>query len=52
MNMTRKAGWLATATLLGAALIAPSAALAIEGHQTFPIAWNAAAYQGSDEECS
>jgi hypothetical protein len=50
MNTTRKAGWLATATLLGAALIAPSAALAITGHQDFPIAWNASGFD--DEECA
>ena len=37
MSKYRTAGWLATAALLGAALITPAAALAVDIHQDLPI---------------
>ncbi|MEO5964997.1 MAG: hypothetical protein ABIR11_05985 [Candidatus Limnocylindrales bacterium] len=53
MNKTRKLGWIATATLLGAALLAPSIVTANTGHQSgSDIAWNDPDFQGSDEDCA
>jgi hypothetical protein len=52
MNKIRLAGWLAVGGLLGAALLAPSAALATDLHASQQgTAWNDPGFQGSAEEC-
>jgi len=53
MNKTKNIGWLIAAGLLGAALIAPSAAFAIDGsnEKDGGIAWNDPDFQGSAEDC-
>ncbi len=53
MNKTKNIGWLIAAGLLGAALVAPSAAFAIDGsnEKEGGIAWNDPDFQGSEEEC-
>ena len=50
---SRSIGWLIAAGLLGAALIAPSAAFAIDGsnEKEDGIAWNDPEFQGSAEDC-
>ena len=50
---SRSIGWLIAAGLLGAALIAPSAAFAIDGsnEKEDGIAWNDPDFQGSTEDC-
>ena len=47
----RLAGWLAVGGLLGGALLVPSAALANDLHQTPPISWDDAGFQGSAGDC-
>ena len=52
MNKIRLAGWLAVGGLLGAALLAPSAALATDLHASQQgTAWNDPQFQGSAEDC-
>ena len=52
MNKIRLAGWLAVGGLLGAALLAPSAALATDLHASQQgTAWNDQEFQGSAEDC-
>jgi hypothetical protein len=52
MNKFRLAGWLAVGGLLGAALLAPSAALATDLHASQQgTAWNDPGFQGSAEDC-
>jgi len=52
MNKIRLAGWLAVGGLLGAALLAPSAALATDLHDSQQgTAWNDQEFQGSAEDC-
>ena len=52
MNKIRLAGWLAVGGLLGAALLAPSAALATDLHASQQgTAWNDQGFQGSAGDC-
>ena len=52
MNKIRLAGWLAVGGLLGAALLAPSAALATDLHTSQQgTAWNDQEFQGSAADC-
>ena len=52
MNKIRLAGWLAVGGLLGAALLAPSAALATDLHDSQQgTAWNDPQFQGSARQC-
>ena len=52
MNKIRLAGWLAVGGLLGAALLAPSAALATDLHASQQgTAWNDQEFQGSAGDC-
>ena len=52
MNKIRLAGWLAVGGLLGAALLAPSAALATDLHASQQgTAWNDQEFQGSAADC-
>ena len=52
MNKIRLAGWLAVGGLLGAALLAPSAALATDLHASQQgTAWNDQEFQGSADDC-
>ena len=54
--MVRRLGWLGAVALLGAALLIPGTAAAAGPkntlHQTPPIAWNAASFQGSASDCA